>query len=190
MLYYSRQFKRHMDKKRAARMTAVPQLDVPEILVENEEEHTIVGNSAATRNRNRAATTATSSSAFLSAEDARMHHRTWTGSSADVTAFDTHIGHPLAAPRAPGGSLTPTSPQVPPGGSAFSFTLQDPTDTAATAGGADGDTGSAQTSRRGSSVSPAQVREMLDDSVWMASIRRSATMRRSQSIWGSQGYGH
>ncbi|CAI4213670.1 unnamed protein product [Parascedosporium putredinis] len=35
-LYWSRQFQRHMERKRAGRMAAVPQLDIPDILVDDE----------------------------------------------------------------------------------------------------------------------------------------------------------
>ncbi|KAK3941855.1 calcium-channel protein cch1 [Diplogelasinospora grovesii] len=205
MLFYSRKFKRHMALKRSARMTAVPQLDVPEILVDNEEERAQAA--AATNNNNnnnnntnngagraRSATTTGTSGAFLSADDAlgphqhQHHHRSWSGMSADMSSYDTSYGHPLATPRASGPSAPGHRNQT----NTFSFELQEPSwmpdgmsgvepfdDGTAVVGGGDGAGSGA--SRRGSSVSPAQVREMLDDSVWMASIRRSATMRRSHS---------
>jgi len=40
--------------------------------------------------------------------------------------------------------------------------------------------------RRGSTVDPRVVRDMLDDSVWVESLRRSATMRKSG--WGQGGF--
>ncbi|KAG7131389.1 hypothetical protein HYQ46_009700 [Verticillium longisporum] len=36
-LYYSRQFKKHKERKQAGRMTAVPQLDIPHIFVDDED---------------------------------------------------------------------------------------------------------------------------------------------------------
>ena len=36
-LYWSRRFRRHMDKKKAGRMEGVPQLGIPDIYVDNDE---------------------------------------------------------------------------------------------------------------------------------------------------------
>ena len=167
MLYYTRKFKRAMEHKQSARMTAVPQLDVPEILVDDEEGRTHRASAPAPRSR-------PGPGAYLSAEDARAsHQRSFSGVSADLSSFDTSFDHPLAGPRASGPGSPGHRNQI----SAFSFELHEPTDR--TSGGGDEATSPA----RGSSVSPAQVREMLDDSVWMASIRRSATMKRN-THWG------
>ncbi|KAK3394540.1 Ion transport protein-domain-containing protein [Podospora didyma] len=181
MLYYSRQFKRHMELKRSARMTAIPQLGVPEIMVDNEEQRAggkadKMGTASATGSGGGGG--GLSPGGFLSAEDARphSHQRTWSGVSADLSSYDTSYGHPLAGPRASG----PASPGHRNQPSAFSFELHEATD-----GADDGD--ATARSRRGS-VSPAQVREMLDDSVWMASIRRSATTKRNND-WGGGGGG-
>ncbi|KAI9722779.1 MAG: calcium channel protein [Chrysothrix sp. TS-e1954] len=43
-LFWSRRFRRHMDAKRAGRITEVPQLQVPEIFVEDEDNHTVSEN--------------------------------------------------------------------------------------------------------------------------------------------------
>ena len=159
-----------MESKRSARMTGVPQLDVPDILVDDEEER------EARKSRQQSVASAAgeaphrASSTFLSPEEARAHHRTWSGASQDLSLHDTNYAHPLSLPRAqpmtPGGQHRSTV-------SAFSFELQEP----------NSEHNSAASSRRGSAVSPAQVREMLDDSVWVESIRRSATMRRPPD-WG------
>jgi hypothetical protein len=61
----------------------------------------------------------------------------------------------------------PLSPGHRTNASAFSFELHEPPDEGL---GEDRDT---------STLGPNQVREMLDDSVWLQSIRRSATIRRS-----------
>lgn len=177
MLYYSRKFKRHMEIKRSARMTGIPQLDVPEIMVDNEEDR------AAGRSNSYQGGGATSTPLspgagdFLSADDAHAHHRSWSNVSADLSSYDTSYGHPLAGPRASG----PVSPSHRAQPSGFSFELNEtPPDydpaNEDDGGGTRGSIGSA--GHRGSAVSPAQVREMLDDSVWMDSIRRSATMNR------------
>jgi hypothetical protein len=185
MLYYSRKFKQHMDLKRSARMTAIPQLDVPEILVENEEdraerEASEAGGTLDTLGSSAAGASASAimgADGFLSAYDAHHtshHHRTWSAVSTDLSSYDMSYGHPLAGPRASGPASHSHRNQA----SAFSFELHE---------SGDGTEESEQVTRgrRGSSVSPAQVREMLDDSVWMESIRRSATTKRND--WGGGG---
>ncbi|KAK9771810.1 putative EF-hand domain-containing protein [Seiridium cardinale] len=160
-LYWARKFKKHLEKKRAGRMTAVPQLDVPDIFVEDEDVRQRAPQRAtvAASPRPRAATT---SSDFLAAADAaRPQHHSWA-SSTDIANFDASYEHPLSLPR-----VSPSMPGHRHEHSAFSFELQDPGPS------------SGENSRRGSSVSPAQVRELLDDSVWVESIRRSATVRKS-----------
>ncbi|KAI0172029.1 Ion transport protein-domain-containing protein [Hypoxylon sp. FL1284] len=160
-VYWSRRFKRHMDKKRSARMTAIPQLDVPDIFVDDEDDRQRATQQRTTMTAPPARTT---SADFLAVSDAaRPQHRSWS-SSADISTYDSSQAHPLSLPRA-----SPSMPGHQSQASAFSFELQDP----GTA------PGSASSSRRGSAVSPAQVRELLDDSVWVESIRRSATIRRS-----------
>lgn len=154
-----------MEKKRSARMTAIPQLDVPDIFVDDEDDR-----QRATQQRTTMAATptGTTSADFLNVSDAaRPQHRSWT-SGTDIAAYDSSQAHPLSLPRA-----TPSMPSHRSQTSAFSFELQEP------------GTSSGENSRRGSSVSPAQVRELLDDSVWVESIRRSATIRRSvrKSDW-------
>lgn len=177
MLYYSRQFKRHMQSKQNARMTAIPQLDVPEILVDNEEER---------RERNTVAGvpggagigTLTEEGATLlaaAAADTNGRARSWSGLGADLSSYDTSYGHPLAGSR----TSKPSSSGHQAQRSGFSFDLPDPAD------GAQDDEATSPIGRRGSSVSPAVVRDMLDDSVWVESIRRSATMRKSG--WGPSG---
>jgi hypothetical protein len=210
MLYYSRKFKRHMEKKRAGRMTAIPQLDIPEILVDNEEhrpkrdeetseeedpyhqkrqkhqDQQQQQHAAASRSRAKssaAATTLGSDSGSLlspSSSRAKSQHRSWAGLGADLSSYDTSYGHPLAEPRASSSSRPAASPaghrsQA----SNFSFELSEP-------GVVAGDDADEATSlgRRGSAVDPRLVRDMLDDSVWVESLRRSATRK---SGWGAQG---
>ncbi|KAL7628229.1 calcium channel protein [Parahypoxylon ruwenzoriense] len=164
-VYWSRQFKRHLEKKRSARMTAIPQLDVPDIFVDDEDDHQ---RGAQQRTTMAAPPASTKSSDFLAVADAaRPQHRSWS-SSADISMYDSSNRHPLSLPRA-----TPSMPGHRSHNSAMSFELQD------------SGPPSGESSRRGSSVSPAQVRELLDDSIWVESIRRSATIRRSvrRSDW-------
>ncbi|KAK3310294.1 Ion transport protein-domain-containing protein [Chaetomium strumarium] len=187
-VYYSRQFKRHMETKRAGRMTAIPQLDVPEILVDNDghEEEERRQREQTTAGRSRAQSTAaapvlgSASSSLLSPSTSRARspqHRSWAGLGADLSSYDTSYGHPLAGPRAskPAASAAGHLSQS----SAFSFELSGPGEVA----GDDADEAT-NLGRRGSSVDPAVVRDVLDNSVWVESIRRSATTMKKGGGWG------
>lgn len=174
-----------MEQKRSARMTGVPQLDIPDILVDDEDERATgagVGQSAGTAPSQAAST-------FLSAEHAAgsaQHHRSWSGASMDISLHDTNYAHPLSGPRTGGLSSSSASGGLQPqrhqhNSSAFSFELQEPSAQTAADGSRRGSAVSAMSGVSG--VSPGLVREMLDDSVWVESIRRSATQRRSG--WGT-----
>ncbi|KAI1492345.1 ion transporter [Biscogniauxia mediterranea] len=158
-LYWSRKFKRHIEKKKSARMTAVPQFGVPDIFVDDEEERP-----RAAQQRTTLATTPSKPkpSDFLAAPDAlRPQHKSWS-SSTDLPTYDSTYTHPLSLPRSsPAGHRSEES--------AYSFELQDASN-------------SGENSRRGSAVSPSQVRYFLDDSVWVESIRRSATIAARKSV--------
>jgi len=176
-------------------MTAIPQLDIPHILVDDEDDRApgAAGSQQPGPPQNqRPAMHARNTSTFLLPEDARQqpsqHHRSWSGTSVDISLHDTNYGHPLSMPRQAASPSTPGAGSHRYNTSAFSFELQDPAyasyDDAdpyaqqQQPGQRDG-TGSNDSSRRASAVSPAQLREMLDDSVWLDSIRRSATQRRN-----------
>jgi voltage-dependent calcium channel len=141
-------------------------LDVPDIFIEDDAgQRPPQRATVAASPRARAATT---SADFLTASDAvRPQHRSWA-SSTDISNHDASYDHPLSLPR-----ISTSMPGHRHENSAFSFELQEP------------GISSGENSRRGSSVSPAQVRELLDDSVWVESIRRSATIRKSvrKSDW-------
>ncbi|KAK2001750.1 ion transporter [Colletotrichum falcatum] len=166
-LYWTRKFKKHIDMRKSARMTAIPQLDIPHILVDDDELR---------RKSSPVAGTGQTRSALLTVEDAnKASHKSWSGpGSTDMPSDDYQ--HPLSLARS--GTNTPGHQST---HSAFSFELQE------------GGQTSAQSSRRGSAVSPvqspvspAQVSNMLDDSIWLESIRRTATIRKSvrKSDWG------
>jgi hypothetical protein len=206
-------FRAHMSRKHSARMTGIPQIDVPEILVEDEEERaereasatrprisreitsetTVVtsptGDHSNNNNNNitnnpflSAAEAAQWQNPFLSAADTanaqHAQHHSWSGAPTDLSAFDSFYGRDggvVGGPSQAGGGGHRNQ------ASAFSFELHEP-------GGAGGSS-SNRSSRRGSgAVRPEQVTEMLDSSVWMDSIRRSATLRRpGQGRGGSEG---
>ncbi|KXJ91978.1 ion transporter [Microdochium bolleyi] len=217
-VYWSRKFKQHTEKKRAARMTAIPQLDVPDILVEDEEDRvrSVAGEQPPSQRATMGGplTTSDMTPAFLVAANAlRAPHQSWApGShSSDVSSLagqSTTSSHPLSLPRS-----APSMPRHESQNSAFSFEILEPTSSApgggattptrgsvggvgagagargsgGTLGAGGAGTGSAQSSRHNSTVDASQVRELLDDSVWVDSIRRSATVRKStrRSDWGS-----
>ncbi|KAF4961949.1 hypothetical protein FSARC_9940 [Fusarium sarcochroum] len=176
-LYYTRQFKKHMQRKHLARMTAVPQLNIPEILVENDLSDDEAGGAGPK--------SPLSPASRPSSVDAG-EPRNWLG-SVDLSLHDTSWSHPLSFPRA-----APPSPTTPAQPLAFSFEIeeddpheqqQQPQPTTQTRTSAP----PTRESNHLDPISPVQVRGMLDDSIWGESIRRSATVRREQGR-GSHGY--
>lgn len=127
-----------MDLKRSARMTAVPQLDVPDILVDDDDapgqrtsyQDQLARDAAHFTDAPPGPSTSNTASIFsyrgpsmyLSAEDAARyqaasgsggHARSWSGTSVDIASHAMSYGHPLSMPRA-GGPASPTSPGFPP----------------------------------------------------------------------------
>ncbi|KAJ6786874.1 hypothetical protein PWT90_00015 [Aphanocladium album] len=146
-------FKQRMNAKRSARMTNVPQLSVPEILVDDEESsaNTAAG---ASNKTNRPLLPSLNT-------DIETPNRpsVWAG---EASPRDSGPQHPLSFPRTSGGALSPPASPM-----RTSFQLSP------------SDASTAEADRRGRSLSPAQARGMLDDSVWVESIRKSKTLRRS-----------
>ena len=161
-----------MAKKRAGRMTAIPQLDVPDIFVDDEEGR---ARGVLQRSTMAAPPTASSnrSSDLINTPDAmRPLHKSWS-SSVDISSYDSAPAHPLSFPRS-----SPSMPGHQAPSSAVSFEVQEPGSSSAENAGR----------QRGvSDVNPSQVRGLLDDSVWVESIRRSATIRKSvrKTDWNS-----
>jgi hypothetical protein len=166
-VYWYRLFRRHMEHKNAGVMTAVPQFTVPEIFVEHEEDH----------------------SAGLSPQGDRLDPFSDNMPASPTTShFHGAVTPPEVRSRTPilrrGDSvnsiqITPTtSPTRSPPGvlrrQRSSLDLGDGwhLDTL------DVDEPMGGRSREGSSVSAQDVLEVLDNSAWGESIRRSFTMRR------------
>lgn len=158
-MYWSRRFRKHMEKKKSGRMTDIPNLG-PEIFVDDSHDIT-----------KQARTTVSPLLSPLDASDPRSSFithgldgaRQRRGTDASLGGFASS-GSPGISPR--------ISPQLSPHhhratNSAFSFE-----------GGELGGngTGSGENSRRGSAAE--NVLEVLDNSAWGESIRRSFTMRR------------
>ena len=137
-----------MERKKSGRMTDIPQLG-PEVYVDDESD--IIKQQS---------TTATSP--LLSPLDI----------NAPRNSFITHgLDGSISVPLSPGSPRV--SPQLSP---------HRPTNSAISLDGGEqlsgGGGGSNQSSRRGSAVSAENVLEVLDNSAWGESIRRSFTMRR------------
>ncbi|ORY13758.1 calcium-channel protein CCH1 [Clohesyomyces aquaticus] len=186
-LYWARRFRRAMDQKKSGRMTAVPQFTVPEIFIDDEDitdaqrgQHSVMG------------------SPLFSPADLRPldDHSEWRASGSDARAPSPPATGMTLRSRAnsiqttPQHSPTRASPLSPTRGSPQMSPFSPP---------ADGDwqfasalsrppsplepePGPANTrSRQNSAVSAADVLEVLDNSAWGESIRRSFTTRRSGS---------
>lgn len=189
--FHTRKFKKKLALKRTGRMTAVPQLDLPDILVDDEEQRAMRRKKqpADLLSPRAAAVSGTPSagsgplhspSTFLSPtrnSGGSTHQKTLSNISTDLT-LQTQIegsgAHPLAAPPGHGGGGRDGHQST---HSAFSFELQEPR-----SGPSSGRT-SNRNSRSNSAVSPSQMSQILDDSIWMDSIRRSATTKRNKPGW-------
>lgn len=136
-----------MERKRASRMTTIPQLRIPDIFVEDDEH--IVSTQAEVK------------MPHLSMGAGIDEHRkpVWPP---DAISDSTIQSHPLGFPRS---SLTTEEARGP---STFSFELETPDFRETTA---------AELERPADNSNLDSVQDMLDGSVWIDSIRRSATLR-------------
>ncbi|KAL7929110.1 calcium permeable channel [Trichoderma chlorosporum] len=147
-LYWSRKFKAHMERKRASRMTTIPQLRIPDILVEDDEDDSLSGRADAQMSH-------------LSLGSSGDGHRksAWPPESIADGAMQSH---PLDFPRS---SLSANEENR--GISTFSFELETP----------DVREASVAELERPVDSNLESVQDMVDGSVWIDSIRRSATLR-------------
>jgi hypothetical protein len=188
-LYWSRRFRRAVEHKKSGRMTAVPQFTVPEIFIDDED----------ITNAQRGAYSASNSPLFSPVDLQPMDNSVWRTSGSDARApsppndmtlrsrANSIQTTPLGSPTR-SFALSPISPMPTRGRSHSSTTFSPP---------ADGDWqfasalsrppsplqpapgGAGARSRQNSAVSAADVLEVLDNSAWGESIRRSFTQRRS-----------
>lgn len=139
-----------MERKRASRMTTIPQLRIPDILVEDDEDDSFS-----------AQTEAKLSQLGTGAGEDGHRKSAWPPESiADGGAMHNH---PLGLPRE---SLSVNEESG--GISTFSFELEMPDVREATV---------AELERPVDDGNLDSVQDMLDGSVWIDSIRRSATLR-------------
>lgn len=148
-------------------MTTVPQLDIPHILVDEGDEDEN-DNDGATPQTPLRGNSQPSSPTHLSADRRSFGHARISSGSTDAAQQGSAWHHPLSLPRST--TSTPSPPLSP---SNLGFELRD------APGQVSPSPSTGELHRRTSSVSPTQARDMLDDSVWMESIRRSTTTRRS-----------
>lgn len=197
--YHSRVFKRHLALKKNGRLTAVPQLDLPNILVDDEEQRakkkksvTPYGSSLPPNAPGSAPLHSPTS--FLSPtrnSAGSGHQKSPSNVSADLTLqtnAESYGAHPLSMPRMGAGGEGSRASGFARGDdshqsthSAFSFELQQPGSGASSA--RTSYRNSNRNSRSNSAVSPIQMSQILDDSIWVESIRRSATMKRPRQGW-------
>ncbi|KAH8808205.1 BcCCH1, calcium channel protein [Xylogone sp. PMI_703] len=157
-LYWSRRFKQHIEKRKSSRLTAVPQLG-PEVFVDDHE---------AEISKTPRSSTGSMLSPSTEVEEARNSFISRGLNSASRHRRGTTSG---SAP----GSSSAISPQLSPNRvTSVGFTL--PVEEF----DRHSDGGSASSSRRNSGVSAENVLEVLDNSAWGESIRRSFTMRRPE----------
>lgn len=189
-------------------MTAIPQLGVPDILVDDEEQRAkkkkkptnlSPGQYGPLSPYTPGSAPLHSPSTFLSPtrnSGGSGHQKTYSNMSTDLTLqtnFDNPGGaHPLSMPRVGGNgegsssSAAAAAQQRTYDGhqsthSAFSFELQEPS--SGRSSRRSSARNSNRNSRSNSAVSPIQMSQILDDSIWMASIRRSATMKKTRPEW-------
>lgn len=178
-------------------MTAVPHFGVPDILVDDEEQRAKKKSAFGPLSPGTPGSAPLHSpSTFLSPtrnSAGSGHQKTYSNTSTDLTLqtnLDGYGAHPLSMPRAgAGGEGSSAQPGRGAGGfdahqsthSAFSFELREPG--SANSSRRNSNRNSNRNSRSNSAVSPVQMSQILDDSIWMASIRRSATMKRKPPAW-------
>ncbi|ESZ93634.1 BcCCH1, calcium channel protein [Sclerotinia borealis F-4128] len=167
-MYWSRRFRKHMERKKSGRMTDIPQLG-PEVYVDDEETST---------KKHKPSTS--SSGALLSPTDITASRNSFITHGLDGAPLRQRRGTDTSINTAFPSMSSAVSPTLSPlkahaaHGSAFSF------ESVGLGEGVSGASGmsSVASSRRGSAVSAENVLEVLDKSAWGESIRRSFTMRR------------
>lgn len=169
-LYWSRQFRRHMDRKRAGRMEGIPQFGVPDIYVDDNEGSRGENDGDFSGERGSKKRYPARNLRVEDAAAGQSGNKRSSWSNSPRNSADGSYQHPLGAPR-----TAPSSPaHHQQSSSAFSFDLQTHPGEQAETGPSGGDI-RRQTSLGG----PSGVQDMLDDSVWVESIRRSTTIKRS-----------
>ncbi|KAJ5082292.1 hypothetical protein N7532_011335 [Penicillium argentinense] len=174
-LYWSREFRRAVERKKSSRMTDIPQFSVPEIFVDEGDESEEVPTGVMTPQTQPDPESPFAPMLSPTSTSHRRAESSPTGRRTDLPRLDTSL-----TGRSSGAS-TPTewasfSPARTPRrmyGERLSFDIDERRDSA-TSSSASGDQ-----SRQNSAMSVRDVMNSLDNSAWGESIRRSFTQRRS-----------
>ncbi|KAF4123347.1 voltage-dependent calcium channel [Geosmithia morbida] len=172
-LYWTRRFKKHMEAKRASRMTTIPQLDIPDIFVDDNETSQARGSlspGGPTTHLSVQGSIGGSGGDYFGSQPSSPD----SPSSRKGNPISWHGAgdrHPLSFPRS--ATSSPSPPGTPLG---MGFDALDGQGGARRSSGVDRT--SSSRSRTGSVLSPTQASDMLEDSIWLETIRRSTTIRR------------
>ncbi|KAH7326761.1 Ion transport protein-domain-containing protein [Stachybotrys elegans] len=168
-VYWTRKFKKHLDRQRASRMMSVPSIEIPDMFVDVNVHGQAVQE------------TKTRSRPSLADGNLRLD-TTNLGGTPSQQARDSVHQHPLSFPTTSGfaaSSATAATSRKRGDTSAFSFELEEP----------EGQQQQPEEmGQRGSGLSPttpSRIGSMLDESVWIETLRRSTTQRRSDYGRGS-----
>ncbi|EKD15941.1 uncharacterized protein L3040_003202 [Drepanopeziza brunnea f. sp. 'multigermtubi'] len=186
-MYYSRRFQRHLEQKRSGRMADIPQLG-PEVYTDDTDDVA-----------KQAKVNVSPMLSPLKAVDPRTSFITHgldgavgtrrRGSSAVSPSSPTTPGKSPPVPHNVSPGLSPRMSRHKPTNSAHSNFSFDGNEQLGVGRQGPTPTGSANSSRRGSAVSAENVLDVLDNSAWGESIRRSFTMRRPGDRPGRPGRG-
>lgn len=176
-MYWSRRFRQTVDARRRARMTAVPQFAVPEIFVDDPDDitmahepggHSPLSSSMEIPGDSRARGMSLGATDFGPRFNTPDFPAAGRGNSRGSSPATSHHGD--TSPH-----LSPHTQPVSDGGRGYDLSLGPSSSPVDRAG--DG----RSRSRANSNVSAKDVLEVLDNSAWGESIRRSFTMRRPGS---------
>ncbi|KAE8355547.1 Ion transport protein-domain-containing protein [Aspergillus coremiiformis] len=174
-LYWSREFRRRVDRKRSARMSFVPQFTVPEIFVDDRFQDDHPGPNAAAAMAPEAATDSGESSpqAMLSPISPTRGEGSPSARQGHLPQIDTALAGRISSTSSPT-EWSSISPSLSPNRARAHTTssygdgpdLHDELSRAS------------EQSQQNSAMNARDVMQSLDDSVWGESIRRSFTQRR------------
>lgn len=179
-LYWSRRFRQRINERRSARMEAVPQFEVPEILVDYQDSDNENGANDDDKSNPEQVVMGSADIASASHDGETSPMLSPTTRSRANTGTSQHRGVPLRINTSMGGQASAAS--SPTEWSAISPSLSRRVDMEAMYDRPDESDGlqrrAADHSRQNSAMSVQDVMDSLDNSAWGESIRRSFTQRR------------
>lgn len=181
-LYWSREFRRKINSRKSARMTAIPQFSVPEIYVDDQDEPDIDSTNGSDLDDGTSPMLSPTSPRSPTARQRTVS--TTSGYSPQGSSF----ADPTVHRRGPSRSGSPSQSDrttmgpalTPPGGHSRSGSSYFASGIGQSSGGGDSPRGDDH-QRQESAVSVQDVMQSLDNSAWGESIRRSFSTRRPGS---------